>query len=399
MLTTVPGSAPTCSSAPLTGDYTFSYNGDGLRVSDNAGPAGNQNFVYDTQTRAGQPLIIEDGSNAYLYGPSNFGAGTAPLEQISLSTGTATYLTNTPSGVASQFAENGVSLGTASYSAYGVPTVTSGTMSTPFGFQGGYTDPDGLIYLINRYYNPKTGEFGNVDPLAGATGQPYAAFGDDPANAKDPQGQSIVCGPDACPGNGGATNYYTGTPVCQECSGAGPQPAPPAAPANPALYQFLQLCSAFSTYCQALETSTGAGLACLKGGPCATPTVNDYVCDGAAVPECDGTPSQQATTATNQYVDAATDQEARLSYPAAQALSATLPLINEFGTLSGQGVVCGTAGVVAAQGLSNWSDEVWWALRTRAGASFDEDPVAAALYVGGFYVGCTGAGDYIPDHG
>jgi RHS repeat-associated protein len=29
----------------------------------------------------------------------------------------------------------------------------------PLGYAGAYTDPDGLLYLVNRYYDPQTGQF------------------------------------------------------------------------------------------------------------------------------------------------------------------------------------------------------------------------------------------------
>jgi RHS repeat-associated protein len=76
----------------------------------------------------------------------------------------------------------------AAYSAYGVQTIQSGADVTPFGFQGSYTDPSGLIYLIGRYYDPATDQFLSVDPDVAETGQPYAFTGDDPLNETDPLG-------------------------------------------------------------------------------------------------------------------------------------------------------------------------------------------------------------------
>jgi RHS repeat-associated protein len=76
----------------------------------------------------------------------------------------------------------------AAYSAYGVQTIQSGSDVTPFGFQGSYTDPSGLIYLIGRYYDPATDQFLSVDPDVAETMQPYAFTGDDPLNATDPLG-------------------------------------------------------------------------------------------------------------------------------------------------------------------------------------------------------------------
>jgi RHS repeat-associated protein len=61
---------------------------------------------------------------------------------------------------------------------------------TPFGYAGSHTDPTGLVYLINRYYDPTFGQFSSVDPLVETTGQPYAYADGNPAIVKDPDGVS-----------------------------------------------------------------------------------------------------------------------------------------------------------------------------------------------------------------
>jgi RHS repeat-associated protein len=55
---------------------------------------------------------------------------------------------------------------------------------------GAYTDPTGLLYLINRYYDPATGQFVSVDPMVNETEQAYAYAGDNPVNDVDPSGLS-----------------------------------------------------------------------------------------------------------------------------------------------------------------------------------------------------------------
>ena len=42
--------------------------------------------------------------------------------------------------------------------------------------------------LVNRYYDPATGQFLTVDPLVSATAQAYSYAGDDPVNNTDPLG-------------------------------------------------------------------------------------------------------------------------------------------------------------------------------------------------------------------
>jgi RHS repeat-associated protein len=79
-----------------------------------------------------------------------------------------------------------------SYDAYGNAETSGGLTSyTPFGFAGGYTDPTGLIYLVDRYYDSTTGQFLTVDPRVDQTGQPYAYTGDDPVNDVDPMGLDV----------------------------------------------------------------------------------------------------------------------------------------------------------------------------------------------------------------
>jgi RHS repeat-associated protein len=70
-------------------------------------------------------------------------------------------------------------------------TGTTGTATTPLGYDGQYTSSDtGLIYLRARTYDPKTAQFMSLDPALEATGTPYSYAGDSPVNATDPFGLS-----------------------------------------------------------------------------------------------------------------------------------------------------------------------------------------------------------------
>ena len=161
------------------------YDGDGLRGTA-AYAAGTQQFVWNNVSTL--PQITMDSSNAYIY---TF--GTAPVEQVSLATGAVTYLvTDALGSVRGVVNSSGSLTATTSYDVWGNPQTSGGlTTTTPFGFAGGYTDADGLVYLIARYYDPATGQFISVDPLVDTTVEPYAYADENPVSLTDPTGTAI----------------------------------------------------------------------------------------------------------------------------------------------------------------------------------------------------------------
>ena len=164
---------------------TYAYDGTGLLASRTTA-TGTQPFTWDEAQ--GTPLILSDGTNSYIYGP-----GEVPIEQIS-SSGQVDYLAQDALGSTRLLTDSsGSVVGTTSYSPYGQVTTQSGTVTTPLGYAGQYTDSaTGLIYMRARWYDPGTGQFLTVDPLALVTQQPYAYVSDNPLNAVDPLG---LCGP------------------------------------------------------------------------------------------------------------------------------------------------------------------------------------------------------------
>jgi RHS repeat-associated protein len=109
---------------------------------------------------------------------------------VNLTSGATTYLvTDSLGSVRGTVNSAGALTGTTSYDAWGNPSSPGGlAASTPFGYAGGYTDPDGLIYLLDRYYNPVTGQFTSVDPDLGQTLQPYEYADGNPVTNVDPTG-------------------------------------------------------------------------------------------------------------------------------------------------------------------------------------------------------------------
>jgi RHS repeat-associated protein len=87
----------------------------------------------------------------------------------------------------------GVVAGTTTYDAYGNTLATTGTATTPLGYDGQYTNSDtGLIYLRAREYDPTTGQFMSVDPKVAETREAYGYAKDDPSAFGDPSGDCVA---------------------------------------------------------------------------------------------------------------------------------------------------------------------------------------------------------------
>ena len=192
-------SSPSCGSVPQ-GATTYSYAGDGLRMSETPPGGAVVNFAYDTATGS-TPRIIEDSTNAYIYGPGNLPVEQVPLSSLGSSTPTLDIIASDPTGMreiaAFQMTSSGPVLQgyeTCSYTTYGTPSSSSSGSSppsTPVGYENGYTDPTGLVYLINRYYDPSLRQFISVDPAYSTTHQLYGYVGENPVNGSDPSG--LLC--------------------------------------------------------------------------------------------------------------------------------------------------------------------------------------------------------------
>jgi RHS repeat-associated protein len=170
-----------------TADITAAtYDGTGLRSSTTTSSA-SQTFTWNTATQI--PELLQDSTNAYIYAD-----GGTPAEQVNLSTGTISYLvTDLLGSVRGIASSTGALTATTSYDAWGNPESTGGLTSyTPFGYATAYTDPSGLLYLINRYYDPATGQFLSVDSAVIQTGEPYEYAGGNPVSNTDPTGRWMI---------------------------------------------------------------------------------------------------------------------------------------------------------------------------------------------------------------
>jgi len=164
---------------------TYAYNGDGLRMSQTISKT-TSFMAWDTSGRL--PLILNDGANSYLYGP-----GGLPIEQIN-GEGKVVYLHHDQQGSTRLLTgPTGALEGSVTYDAYGGAAASTGSVHTPLGYAGQYTDSDtGLIYLRARFYDPVTAQFLTVDPADEQTLAPYTYALDDPLSRGDPSGLCVV---------------------------------------------------------------------------------------------------------------------------------------------------------------------------------------------------------------
>ena len=147
------------------------------------GSASTQAFVWNAI--APVPVLLMDSANAYINE-----TGSTPAEQISFSNGAVSYLVrDTLGSVRGIVNPSGALAASTIYDAWGNPQTAGGLSSyTPYGYAGGYTDPTGLIYLTNRYYDPATGQFLSADPEARSTQEPYGYAYGKPISNSDPSG-------------------------------------------------------------------------------------------------------------------------------------------------------------------------------------------------------------------
>lgn len=207
---------------------TYSYSGDGIRLSAATGSGtATTNFLVDRAATLPQIALERDGTGVVLR-DSLYGAGRIGIETAGVPTyehpdplGSVTDLTS-PSGASLAWTED------AAYGAVRSAGAVSGAPADPFGFTGQYLDsPTGLYYLRARQYDPTTGRFTAVDPVAAPTTDPYVAayvYGaNNPVRYADPSGRCLfVCAlvGGVVGGVLGTIVYFARTPATNWSAGA-----------------------------------------------------------------------------------------------------------------------------------------------------------------------------------
>ena len=163
---------------------SYTYDGTNLRQTQTINGT-KTNLTWDTTEPL--PVILEDETNSYIYGPDNL-----PIEQIP-TVGEPLFLHHDQQGSTRLLTnKTGESETAYTYTPYGRLEASTGTAATPLRYDAQYTSTDtGLIYLRARTYEPNTAQFLSIDPALQATGEPYAYTKDSPENSNDLTG---ACG-------------------------------------------------------------------------------------------------------------------------------------------------------------------------------------------------------------
>jgi RHS repeat-associated protein len=206
-----------------SGATTYTFDANGSQTADSTGwaasythkdqtasitPAGGSalNFTYQDTTSTNRTAA---GSTTF----DNTQVGLA--RAVDSSTSTTTYYLRTPAGgvigqnvagtrhyyltdaLGSTIAlidTSGTVANTYSYDPWGVITATTGTVTNPYRYAGGYYDTTtGLTKFGTRYYDPTLGRWTQRDP-SGHEPNAYNYASCSPVNTVDPSGTWSLCG-------------------------------------------------------------------------------------------------------------------------------------------------------------------------------------------------------------
>lgn len=174
-------------SPPVSISYGYDPNGNRVALTNGANVT---RFVVNPNAPLSQVLMrIQGGvTNYYIHG-----AGLLyEITETATSTNTLTYHYDYRGSTAALTDDGGTVTDRFAYSPYASLIQHTGTNATPFQFNGRYgvqTDPNGLLYMRARYYNPYLCRFLNADPIGFKGGLNFYAYADgNPISLFDPFG-------------------------------------------------------------------------------------------------------------------------------------------------------------------------------------------------------------------
>lgn len=179
---------------PNAGNKTYDYSAEGLlEETETTRGTGTRTNEYIWDTSSSVPSLLEDTQGStkteYIYGN-----GSSPI--ASVSDGDVSYLhTDRQGSIIGASDDSGDLKFARTYTEYGQDeTIFGESYNVPsLGYTGALKDNfTGNYYLVNRFYDPETTRFLNVDPLLSSTHSAYSYVGGNPLNYSDPLGLSAV---------------------------------------------------------------------------------------------------------------------------------------------------------------------------------------------------------------
>ncbi len=169
------------------GRASYTYDGDGVRVSQSSDSSGREALLYDRLAGDGSPDLVRDGDEDFLHLLGGVVEADGTDLRYPLADGLGSVRTVT--------AADGSTIGTTAYDAFGAVRNSSGA-TTAFGFTGAPQAGD-LVHLGVRDLDTAVGRFTSTDPVRpGAPGSvgwnPYAYVANNPTTSVDPTGAFVA---------------------------------------------------------------------------------------------------------------------------------------------------------------------------------------------------------------
>ena len=165
--------------------YTYDAEGHRRTMTDSNGTT---RFTIDANANMSRLLVRHnpDGTKTF------FVYGLGLLYEADETGNTKNYHFDQVGSTIARTDDEGQVIGRAEYSPYGLVTMQTGDLDTPFRYNGYYgvqTDPNGLLHMRARYYSPTLRRFLNADPIGFAGGMNWYQYANgNPISYVDPSG-------------------------------------------------------------------------------------------------------------------------------------------------------------------------------------------------------------------
>ena len=173
---------------------TMVYDAFGNRVAKTVNGVTTQYLVEDDVNPTGLPQVVEETVNGAVTRSYTYGLERISEAQPIQGAWTPSFYEYDGAGSVRQLTNAAISVtDTYEYDAFGNAVNRTGATPNNYLYRGEQYDSDlGLYYLRARYYNPATGRFLSVDPLADEGQRRYEYAAANPVDGMDPNGSEAL---------------------------------------------------------------------------------------------------------------------------------------------------------------------------------------------------------------